>query len=83
MEKNDYYRLVGNIAIGNIDDTSAVEPIMKDISLLLGHACPYEIRDNEFGGKDLFVKFNDEREETRVTSSAILIDHLYRGRGGV
>lgn len=78
MEKNDYYCLVGGIR-----DISAVEPIMKDISSLLGHACPYEIRDNEFGGKDLFVKFNDEREQNRITSSSILIDHLYRGRGGV
>ncbi|MDY6339451.1 MAG: hypothetical protein SPL61_07440 [Saccharofermentans sp.] len=83
-KNNGYHCLVRTYnVVGALSDTSVVEPMMKDIAELLGHECPYELRDNNSGSKDLFVKFNDESELNRITSSSILIDHLYRGRGGV
>lgn len=76
-KNNGYHCLVRTYnLIGVLSDNSVVKPMMKDIAELLGHECPCELKDNNSGGKDLFVKFNDESELNRIMSSSILIDHL-------
>jgi hypothetical protein len=74
---------VGYTIIGGLDDASVVEPLIKDVSALLGRNVEYRLRETKSDTDNYpnLVIYVTREEEDRVIASDIAMSYLYPGIG--
>lgn len=74
---------VGYTIIAGLDDASVVEPLIKDVSSLLGRNVEYRLRETKSDTDNYpnLVIYVTREEEDRVIASDIAMSYLYPGIG--